>query len=89
MINNKPMEEIAEGSKILLCSPRKRTRYTIKETFMRCDNCGALLKKSQQCEVPMATEDGEQPVTEWFVYCCVHCYDAVCEEEGYNPQEDK
>lgn len=56
-----------------------------------CPHCDELVHCDDLCEVPMAHPKGPdiQPVTEWTRFCCSDCYDEVCEEEGFNPQDDQ
>ena len=42
-----------------------------------CEYCGDADKESNMCYVP--TEQGG-------IVCCTECYDVVCEENEYDPQ---
>ena len=61
--------------------------------YQPCDNCGELTHCDDICEVPYArprkahwsNPDGTE---EMVRLCCDICYDEVCDEEGFNPQDD-
>ncbi len=47
-----------------------------------CDHCFKETNTDNLCEVPM---DG---TSNYSLYVCPDCYDEVCDEEGFNPQEN-
>ena len=46
--------------------------------YIYCDQCGASISVDEICEVPCDNNN--------IRYCCIDCYDEVCDEEGFNPQ---
>ena len=45
-----------------------------------CEHCFEPMESEQACQVPMDGKPGN------VIYCCVDCYDEVCDEEGYDAE---
>lgn len=46
-----------------------------------CDHCDAPHMLDDLCPVPKSTDNSQ------YLWVCPDCYDEVCDEEGYDPQD--
>ena len=57
------------------------------DTFI-CDQCGQITSIDEECLVKRGITGKPMPWDNYFRLCCQICYDEVCDEEGYEPQEN-
>ena len=55
--------------------------------YCYCEQCGARISVDDICEVPFDTSGEPLPWENYFKNCCIDCYDEVCDEEGFIPDE--